>query len=75
MVWSRVSNAADMSRAVRIVIFPESIVSMMSFVNLSRAVSVEWNLRYRQTAKGRNWEIWIYEEKDELGQDVRAFCQ
>ena len=46
MVWSRVSNAADMSRAVRIVIFPESMVSMMSFVSLSRAVSVEWNLRY-----------------------------
>ena len=35
-----------MSRAVRIVIFPESMVSMMSFVSLSRAVSVEWNLRY-----------------------------
>ena len=26
--------------------FPESMVSMMSFVSLSRAVSVEWNLRY-----------------------------
>ena len=41
VVWSRVSNAADMSRVVRIVIFPESMVSMISFVSLSRAVSVE----------------------------------
>ena len=29
----------------------------------------------RQTAKGRNWEIWISEERDEPGRDVRAFCQ
>ena len=29
----------------------------------------------RQTAKGRNWEIWICDEKDEPGRDVRAFCQ
>ena len=28
-----------------------------------------------QTAKGRNWEIRICEEKDELGRDARAFCQ
>ena len=70
MVWLRVSNAADMSRAVRIVIFPESMVSMMSFVSLSSNGICD-----RQTAKGRNWEIWIYEEKDEPGQDVRAFCQ
>ena len=33
VLWSRISNAADMSRAVRIVIFPESMVSMMSFVS------------------------------------------
>ena len=39
------TNAADMSRAVTIVILPESIVSMISLVSLSRAVSVEWNLR------------------------------
>ena len=45
-MWSRVSKAADMSKAVRVVIFPESIVSMISFVSLSKAVSVEWNLRY-----------------------------
>ena len=44
-MWSRVSKAADMSKAVRIVIFPESIFSMISFVSLSKAVSVEWNLR------------------------------
>ena len=40
-MWSRVSKAADMSKAVRIVIFPESMVSMISFVSLSKAVSVE----------------------------------
>ena len=45
VAWSRVSNAADMSRAVNIVILPESIVSIISLVSLSRAVSVEWNLR------------------------------
>ena len=41
VMWSRVSKAADMSKAVRIVISPESIVSMISFVSLSKAVSVE----------------------------------
>ena len=41
MAWPKVSKAADMLRAVRIVIFPESMVSMMSLVSLSRAVSVE----------------------------------
>ena len=45
VAWSRVSNAADISRAVRIVILQESMFSKMSFVSLSRAVSVEWNLR------------------------------
>ena len=42
-MWSRVSKAADISKAVRIVIFPESMVSMISFVSLSKAVSVEHN--------------------------------
>ena len=31
MVWSRVSNAADMSRAVKIVIFPESMDIILEF--------------------------------------------
>ena len=34
-MWSRVSKVADISKAVRIVIFPESVVSMISFVGLS----------------------------------------
>ena len=46
VVWSKVSKAADISRAARIVTFPESMASMMSLVNLSKAVSVEWNFRY-----------------------------
>ena len=40
------SKAADISRAARIVTFPESMVSMISLVSLSKAVSVEWNFRY-----------------------------
>ena len=40
------SKAADISRAARIVTFPESMASMISLVNLSKAVSVEWNFRY-----------------------------
>ena len=40
-----VQSIKGMSKAVRIVIFPESMVSMISFVSLSKAVSVEWNLR------------------------------
>ena len=31
----RVSKAADISKAVRIVMYPDSIVSMISFVTLS----------------------------------------
>ena len=46
VVWSRVSKAADISRAARIVTFPESMASKISLVNLSKAVSVEWNFRY-----------------------------
>ena len=46
VVWSRVSKAADISRAARIVTFPKSMVSMISLVSLSKAVSVEWNFRY-----------------------------
>ena len=41
MAWSRVSNAADMSRAARIVIFPESIVFhdvVREFANVSQMV-------------------------------------
>ena len=40
-MWSRVSKAVDISKAVRIVILPETMVSMISFVSLSKAVSVE----------------------------------
>ena len=40
-MWSRVSKAADKSKAVRIVILPESMDSKISFVSLSKAVSVE----------------------------------
>ena len=50
VAWSRVSNAADMSSAVKIVIFPE-------LVSLSRAVSVWSEICDRQAARGRNWEI------------------
>ena len=46
VVWSSVSKAADISRAARIVTFPESMVTMISLVSLSKAVSVEWNFRY-----------------------------
>ena len=46
VVWSRVSKAADISWAARIVTFPETMASMISLVNLSKAVSVEWNFRY-----------------------------
>ena len=46
VVWSRVSKAADISKAARIATFPESMVSMISLVSLSKAVSVEWNFRY-----------------------------
>ena len=50
---SRVSNATHMSRAVRIVIFPESMVSM------SLVEQPQWNeICDRQIARCRNWEIW-----------------
>ena len=56
MAWSRVSKAADISRAVRIVILPESIFSKISFVSLSRAVLiVEFVVsRLKWTETGRN---------------------
>ena len=44
-VVQSIKRVADISKAVRIVIFQESVVSMISFVSLSKAVSVEWNLR------------------------------
>ena len=46
VMWSRVSKAANISRAARIVTFPESMVSMIWLVSLSKAVSVEQNFRY-----------------------------
>ena len=33
-------------RAAKIVTFSESMTTMISLVNLSKAVSVEWNFRY-----------------------------
>ena len=42
-MWSRVSKAADILRTARIVTFPELMAAMISLVNLSKAVSVEWN--------------------------------
>ena len=50
---SRVSKAADISRAARIVTFPESMVSMISLVSLREAVSVEW----KGWKTGRNGKV------------------
>ena len=59
-----------MSRAVKIVILPESMVSMISLVSLSIEQS-QWNEIFdMQTAEGRNWEIWKCEEIDELEPDA-----
>ena len=63
-----------MSRVVKIIILPESMVSMISIVSLRERS--QWSeICDMQTAEGRNWEIWKCEEIDELGPDAPKSCQ
>ena len=72
-MWSRVSKAADISKAERIVILPESMDSKISFVILRKS---QWNeISDEQTVMEKNWEILKCVERYVKGQDAQGFCQ
>ena len=75
MAWSRVSNAADMSRAVRIVIFQSQyIVSMMSFVSMTRAVSVELEFAIGRLQRAETGRYGYMRKKTSQGETFEHFA-
>ena len=78
-VWCgpELSKAADISKAVRIVIYIPWVNEppWYTFVSLSKAVSVEWNSAIQLTVEEKNWEILRCEERNVQGQGARGSCR